>query len=187
MMRIQPKVEAIKQRYKNYKATDPKRAEMNTEMMALYKDEGVNMYGSCLPMLIQMPLLFAYYRVLLNAVELRQAQWFWLADLSAPDPKYILPILIIVTMFVTQYITPSPGMDPAQRKMMAFMMPLFMGFMLLHFASGLALYWGTGNVINLVIQLGINQSGMGKEMHAIAAKKAAKKAGVSPITIKGKR
>jgi YidC/Oxa1 family membrane protein insertase len=187
MMRIQPKVEAIKQRYKNLKATDPKKAEMNTEMMALYKDEGVNMYGSCLPMLFQMPLFFAYYRVLLNAVELRQAQWFWLADLSAPDPKYILPILIIITMFVTQYITPSPGMDPAQRKMMAFMMPLFMGFMLLHFASGLALYWGTGNIINLVIQLGINQSSMGKEMHAIAARKAAKKAGVSPITTKGKR
>jgi YidC/Oxa1 family membrane protein insertase len=78
MMRIQPKVEAIKQRYKNLKATDPKRAEMNTEMMELYKVEGVNMYGSCLPMLVQMPLFFAYYRVLLNAVELRQAQWFWL-------------------------------------------------------------------------------------------------------------
>jgi YidC/Oxa1 family membrane protein insertase len=187
MMRIQPKVDAIKQRYKNLKATDPKKAEMNTEMMALYKDEGVNMYGSCLPMLFQMPLFFAYYRVLLNAVELRQAQWFWLADLSAPDPKYILPILIIITMFVTQYITPSPGMDPAQRKMMAFMMPLFMGFMLLHFASGLALYWGTGNIINLIIQLGINQSSMGKEMHAIAARKAAKRSGVNPKTIQGKR
>ncbi len=187
MMRIQPKVDAIKNRYKNLKATDPKKAEMNAEMMALYKDEGVNMYGSCLPMLFQMPLFFAYYRVLLNAVELRQAQWFWLADLSAPDPKYILPILIIITMFVTQYITPSPGMDPAQRKMMAFMMPLFMGFMLLHFASGLALYWGTGNIINLIIQLGINQSSMGKEMHEIAARKAAKRSGGSPITIKGKR
>ncbi len=99
MMRIQPKVEAIKKRYKHLKATDPKRAEMNTEMMALYKAEGVNMYGSCLPMLFQMPLFFAYYRVLLNAVELRQAHWFWLTDLSAPDPMYILPILIIVTMF----------------------------------------------------------------------------------------
>ena len=187
MMRIQPKVDAIKQRYKNLKATDPKKAEMNAEMMALYKDEGVNMYGSCLPMLIQMPLFFAYYRVLLNAVELRQAQWFWLADLSSPDPKYILPILIIITMFVTQYITPSPGMDPAQRKMMAFMMPLFMGFMLLNFASGLALYWGTGNVINLIIQLGINQSSMGKEMHAIAARKAAKRSGINPKTIQGKR
>jgi YidC/Oxa1 family membrane protein insertase len=187
MMRIQPKVEAIKQRYKNLKATDPKKAEMNAEMMALYKDEGVNMYGSCLPMLVQMPLFFAYYRVLLNAVELRQAQWFWLTDLSAPDPKYILPILIIVTMLVVQLITPSPGMDPAQRKMMAIMMPAIFGFTMLHFASGLALYWGTGNVINLAMQIGINQSSMGKEMHEIAARRAAKKAGINPKTIQGKR
>ena len=128
MMRIQPKVDAIKKRYAHLKATDPKRAEMNAEMMELYKTEGVNMYGSCLPMLVQMPLFFAYYRVLLNAVELRQAHWFWLTDLSAPDPLHILPILIIVTMFLTQYITPSPGMDPAQRRMMAFMMPVIFGF-----------------------------------------------------------
>jgi YidC/Oxa1 family membrane protein insertase len=187
MMRIQPKVEAIKNRYKNLKATDPKKAEMNAEMMALYKAEGVNMYGSCLPLLIQMPLFFAYYRVLLNAVELRQAQWFWLTDLSAPDPRYILPILIIVTMFLVQFLTPSPGMDPAQRKMMAIMMPAIFGFTMLHFASGLALYWGTGNVINLVIQMGINQSSIGKEMHEIAARRAAKKSGISPKTIQGKR
>ena len=155
--------------------------------MELYKVEGVNMYGSCLPMLVQMPLFFAYYRVLLNAVELRQAQWFWLTDLSTPDPRYILPVLIIVTMFVTQFITPTPGMDPAQRKMMAIMMPAILGFTMLHFASGLALYWGTGNIINLAMQLGINQSHIGKEMHEIAARRAAKKSGVSPITIKGKR
>jgi YidC/Oxa1 family membrane protein insertase len=187
MMRIQPKVEAIKQRYKHLKPTDPKRSEMNTEMMALYKAEGVNMYGSCLPMLINMPLFIAYYRVLLNAVELRQAHWYWLTDLSSPDPIHLLPILIIVTMFLTQYITPSPGMDPAQRRMMAIMMPVIFGFMLWHFASGLALYWGTGNVINLVIQLGINQSSIGKEMHEISARRAAKKSGVNPKTIQGKR
>jgi YidC/Oxa1 family membrane protein insertase len=187
MMRIQPKVEAIKNRYKHLKATDPKKAEMNTEMMELYKAEGVNMYGSCLPLLFQMPLFFAYYRVLLNAVELRHAQWFWLTDLSSPDPMYILPILIIVTMLIVQLITPSPGMDPAQRKMMAIMMPAIFGFSMLHFASGLALYWGTGNVINLAIQVGVNHSSIGKEMHEIATRRAAKKSGVNPITIKGKR
>jgi YidC/Oxa1 family membrane protein insertase len=187
MMRIQPKVEALKQRYAHLKMNDPKKAEMNTEMMALYKTEGVNMYGSCLPMLIQMPLFFAYFRVLQNTVELRHAQWLWLKDLAAPDPTYVLPILIIITMFLTQYITPSPGMDPAQRRMMAFMMPVMFGFMLWHYASGLALYWGTGNIINLAIQLGINQSSMGKEMHAIAAKRAAKKAGINPKTIQGRR
>ena len=131
MMRIQPRIEAIKKRYEHLKVNDPKRAEMNTEMMALYKTEGVNMYGGCLPLLVQMPLFFAYFRVLQNAVELRQAHWFWLTDLSNPDPLHILPVLIIITMFFTQYITPSPGMDPAQRRMMAFMMPMVFGFMLL--------------------------------------------------------
>jgi YidC/Oxa1 family membrane protein insertase len=187
MMRVQPKVDAIKNRYKHLKATDPKRADMNSEMMELYKVEGVNMYGSCLPMLPQIPLFFAYFRVLQNAVELRQAHWFWLADLSSPDPKYILPILIIISMFLTQYITPSPGMDPAQRRMMAFMMPVMFGFFLLHYASGLALYWGTSNIINLALQLAINQSSMGKEMHAIAAKRTFKKLGGNPKTIQGKR
>lgn len=190
MMRIQPKVEAIKKRYSHLKATDPKRGEMNSEMMALYKQEGVNMYGGCLPMLLQMPLFFAYYRVLLYAVELRQAHWFWLTDLSAPDPLHILPALIIVTMFLVQFITPSPGMDPTQRRMMAIVMPIFMGFILWHYASGLALYWITGNIINLAIQIGINQSSMGKEMHAIAARRAQKKssgAAANPRVIQGRR
>jgi YidC/Oxa1 family membrane protein insertase len=187
MMRIQPKVEAIKQRYANLKATDPKRANMNTEMMELYKVEGVNMYGSCLPMLIQMPLFFAYFRLLQNTVELRQAHWYWLSDLSSPDPLHILPILIIITMFLTQYITPSPGMDATQRRMMAFMMPAMFGFMLWNYASGLSLYWGTGNILNLAIQISINQSHIGKEMSAIAARRAAKKTGVNPRTIQGKR
>jgi YidC/Oxa1 family membrane protein insertase len=187
MMRIQPKVEALKKRYAHLKLNDPKKAEMNTEMMALYKTEGVNMYGGCLPLLLQMPLFFAYYRVLLNAVELRQAHWFWLTDLSMPDPLHILPIIIIASMFLVQFLTPSPGMDPAQRRMMAIMMPVIFGFSMWHFASGLALYWSTGNLINLAIQLAINQSKMGKEMHEIAAKRAAKKAGANPKTIQARR
>ena len=186
MMRIQPKVEALKKRYAHLKVSDPKKAEMNTEMMELYKTEGVNMYGGCLPLFIQMPLFFAYFRVLQNTVELRQAHWFWLTDLSAPDPSHVLPIIIIISMFFTQYITPAPGQDPAQRRMLAFMMPVMFGFMLWHYASGLALYWGTGNLINLAMQLAINQSGMGKEMHAIAAKRAAKKSGGGG-TIQGRR
>ena len=187
MMRIQPKVEALKKKYAHLKVSDPKRAEMNTEMMALYKTEGVNMYGSCLPMLLQMPLFFAYYKVLLNAVELRQAHWFWLTDLSSPDPWHILPILIIASMFLVQFITPSPGMDPAQRRMMAIMMPVIFGFSMWHFASGLALYWGTGNLINLAIQVGINQSSIGREMHEIAARRAAKKSPGGQKTIQGRR
>jgi YidC/Oxa1 family membrane protein insertase len=186
MMRIQPEVDKIKRKYAHLKINDPKRAEMNTEMMDLYKRENVNVYGSCLPMLPQLPLFFAYFKVLQYAVELRQAHWFWLKDLSMPDPLHILPVLIILTMFLTQYITPSPGMDPAQRRMMAIIMPIFMGFILFNYASGLALYWGTSNIINLAMQLGINQSSMGKEMHAIAARRALKKGG-GPKTIQGRK
>jgi YidC/Oxa1 family membrane protein insertase len=188
MMRIQHKVDAIKKKYAHLKATDPKKADMNAEMMDLYKVEGVNMYGSCLPMLVQMPLFIAYFELLSNAIELRQAHWFWLTDLSAPDPLHILPILIIVTMFVTQIITPSPGMDQSQRRMMAIMMPVLMGSFLWRYGSGLALYWGTSNVINLALQIAINQSHIGKEMAEIQAKRAAKKpASPSTITVKGKR
>jgi YidC/Oxa1 family membrane protein insertase len=191
MMRIQPRLDALKKKYANLKINDPKRAEMQTEQMAIMKEEGVNMYGGCLPLLLQMPLFFAYYRVLLNAVELREAHWFWLTDLSMPDPLHILPILIIGTMFFVQFITPSPGMDPTQRRMMAIMMPAIMGFTLWHFASGLALYWITGNIINLIIQVAINQSKMGKEMHDIAARRAAKKlpkgGNTSPRVIQGRR
>jgi len=177
MMRIQPRLDALKKKYANLKINDPKRAEMQSEQMAIMREEGVNMYGGCLPLLLQMPLFFAYYRVLLNAVELRHAQWFWLQDLAMPDPHYILPITIIGTMFLVQYITPSPGMDPTQRRMMAIMMPAIMGFTLLHFASGLALYWITGNIISLIMQVSINKSKLGQEMHELAVRRAAKKKG----------
>jgi YidC/Oxa1 family membrane protein insertase len=174
MQRVQPKMEAIKKKYAHLKPTDPKRAEMNAETMKLYKDEGINMYGSCLPILVQMPLFFAYYRVLANVIELRQASWGWLPNLAIADPLHILPILIIASMFLVQFITPSPGMDPAQRRMMAFMMPAIFGFSMWGFASGLALYWATGNLLNLGIQLAINNSSIGRELHALAAKRAAK-------------
>jgi YidC/Oxa1 family membrane protein insertase len=187
MQRIQPRVEAIKRKYASVKATDPKRAEMNQEMTALYKTENINMYGSCLPLLIQMPLFFAYFRVLQYAVELRHAHWLWLTDLSSPDPLHVLPILIIASMFLTQFLTPSPGMDPTQRRMMAIMMPAIFGFTLWHYASGLALYWGTGNIINLIIQLSINRSKLGKELQATAARRAAKRTGTSGKTIQAKR
>jgi YidC/Oxa1 family membrane protein insertase len=184
MQRIQPKMEAIKKKYAHLKATDPKRADMNAETMQLYKEEGVNMYGSCLPMLVQIPIFYGYYRVLANVVELRQAHWGWLPNLAAADPWHILPILIIASMFLVQFITPSPGMDPAQRRMMAFMMPAIFGFSMWNYASGLALYWATGNLLNLGLQIGINRSKMGRELNALAAKRAAKKA---DKTIQGRR
>jgi YidC/Oxa1 family membrane protein insertase len=172
MMRVQPKVDALKRRSAPLKINDPKRMEMNAEMMALYKAEGANMFGGCLPMLLQMPLLFAYMSVLRNAAELHNAPWLWLTDLSLPDPLHILPLLIVGSMIVTQFITPSPAMPPSQRKVLGILMPAIMGFSLWRYASGLSLYWVTGNLINLLIQLMINRSKMGKEMHALAAERA---------------
>jgi YidC/Oxa1 family membrane protein insertase len=172
MMRVQPKVDALKKRYSNLKINDPKRAEMNAEMMALYKAEGANMFGGCLPLLLQMPLLFAYMSVLRNAAELHQANWLWLTDLSLPDPLHILPLLIVGGMVLTQCIAPAPGMSPSQRWMFAILMPAVMGFSLWHYASGLSLYWLTGTMINLLIQFVINTSKLGKEMHALASARA---------------
>jgi YidC/Oxa1 family membrane protein insertase len=170
--RLQPKLDAIKKRYAHLKINDPKKTEMQTEIMALYKSEGVNMYGSCLPMLIQMPLLYAIYRVLAGAVELHQAHWFWISDLAAPDPLHILPIFVIASMSVTQFISAQPGMDAAQRRIMALILPVAMGFMMWHLSAGLSLYWGTGNLIGLVIQLLINQSKAGKEVRSIFANRS---------------
>jgi YidC/Oxa1 family membrane protein insertase len=172
MMRIQPRVDALKKRYAHLKLNDPRRAEMNTELMALYKAEGTSVYGGCLPLLLQMPLLFAFMSVLRNAAELHQAHWLWLTDLSLPDPLHILPILIIGSMMLTQFITPAPAMTPSQRRMFAILMPAVMGFSLWRYASGLSLYWVTGNLINLLVQLAINRSKMGKEMHSLSSQRA---------------
>jgi YidC/Oxa1 family membrane protein insertase len=150
---------------------------MNKEIFDLQKREGVNMFGSCLPMLIQYPLLYGFYRMLGNVIELRQAHWYWLHNLAAPDPLHILPIFFIVSMFLVQYLTPSPGMDPAQQRMMAFMMPAFLGFMTWNLSSGLTLYWAFSNAINIVQQVVMNRTGLGREMREIAAKRAAKKSG----------
>ena len=186
MQRIQPQMDAIKERYKKYKATDPKRNEMNVEIMKLQKDNGVNMFGGCIPTLIQLPLLFAFFTMLRSVVELRQAHWFWLPDLSSADPYHILPIVMIVSQFLVQFYTPSPGVDPQQQKMMAFMMPAVSGYMTWNYASGLALYWTIGNLISIIQQAVMNRTSLGREMREIAAKRARRKAGTG-TTIQGKR
>ncbi len=177
MQRIQPQMDAIKQRYAKYKATDPKRQEMNAEVFKLQKDNGVNMFGSCLPMLIQWPLLFAFYRMLSNVIELRQAHWLWVPDLSSPDPYHLLPIFFVVTMFLTSWLTPSPGVDPQQQRMMAITMPAVFGFMTWSIGAGLALYWAASNLLGIATQLVMNKTGMGREMREIALRRAAKKNG----------
>ena len=129
MQRVAPQIKSIQEKYKKYSLRDPRKAEMNQEISALYKKEGVNPAGGCLPLVIQMPFLFAYYRMLNVAMDLRHAPWLWIKDLSAPDPWHILPIAIIVTMLIMQRMTPQAGMDPAQQKMMNIMMPGMLGLM----------------------------------------------------------
>ncbi len=176
MQRIQPGIDAIKAKYKNPKATDPKMAEMNAEVMAYQKEHGVSMFGGCIPSLIQLPLLFAFFTMMTRVVELRQAHFYWLPDLSAADPYHILPISMVITSFLVQFYTPAPGVDPQQQKMMAFMMPAFSGWMTWNYASGLALYWNVGNLIMLLQQAVMTQTSIGKEMKEIAAKRARRSA-----------
>jgi YidC/Oxa1 family membrane protein insertase len=175
MQRIQPQVDAIKAKFKNPKPTDPKAAEMNAEVMALQKANGVSMLGGCIPTLVQLPLLFAFFTMMTKVVELRQAHFFWLPDLSASDPYHILPILMVATSFLAQFYTPSPGVDPQQQKMMAFVMPIFSGYLTWQYASGLALYWNIGNLVMIIQQQVMNRTSLGREMKELAAKRARRK------------
>jgi YidC/Oxa1 family membrane protein insertase len=188
MQRIQPQMDAIKAKYAKYKVTDPKRADMNAEIMALQKDNGVNMLGGCVPTLLTFPLLFAMLGMLPKVVELREAHWFWLHDLTAADPYHVLPVIMVLSQFLTQFYMPAPGMDPQQQKMMAFMMPVFSGFITWNYSSGLALYWCVGNLMMVAAQFGMNQTKEGREMRELAAKRARRKVGAPQgKTIQGKR
>jgi YidC/Oxa1 family membrane protein insertase len=175
MQRVQPQIKAIQEKYKKYSLRDPRKAEMNQEVSALYKKEGVNPAGGCLPLLIQMPFLFAYYRMLNVAMDLRHAPWLWVHDLSAPDPWHILPVAIIVTMLIMQRMTPQAGMDPAQQKMMNIMMPGMLGIMSWNLPSGLGLYWSAGQLIGIVQQAVMNRTSLGREMREMMEKRARKK------------
>ncbi len=175
MQRVQPQIKAIQEKYKKYSLRDPKKAEMNEEVQAIYKREGVNPIGGCLPLLIQMPFLFAYYRMLGVAIDLRHATWLWIPDLSSPDPHWVLPIAIVVTMFLMQRMTPQAGMDPAQQKMMNIMMPVMMGYISFTLPAGLGLYWAVGQIIGMVQQFALNRSALGREMREMMEKRARKK------------
>jgi len=153
MQAVQPKVKAIQEKYSRYKKTDPKRAEMNQEIMALYKEHNVNPLGGCLPLLLQMPLLFAFYSLLNNSIELRQAPFFWwILDLSIKDPIYVLPIVMGITSFISQKMTPmAPGTDPTQAKMMM-IMPLIFTWIFKDMSSGLNLYFLCSNIFQIGFQ-----------------------------------
>ena len=153
MQAVQPKIKAIQEKYKRYKATDPKKAEMNQEIMALYREHNVNPLGGCLPLLLQMPLLFAFYSLLAYSIELRQAPFLgWIHDLSMKDPFYVLPIVMGITMLISQKMTPmAPGADPTQAKMMM-IMPVVFTVMFFNVSSGLNLYFLCSNVFQIAFQ-----------------------------------
>jgi len=149
MQKVAPEVKTIQEKYKKYSMRDPRKAEMNKEVMAVYSREGINPLGSCWPTLIQMPIWFGLYRMLANTIELRHTPWIgWIHDLSAHDPYYILPVLMSISMYFMQKMTPTPGMDPAQAKMMA-LTPLIFGAMFALYPSGLSLYILTSNAVGI--------------------------------------
>lgn len=155
---LAPKMKDIRERYKG----DPQK--MNMHMMELYKKHGANPMSGCLPILLQIPIFFAIYRVLLNAIELKAAPWaFWIHDLSVMDPYFILPILMGVTMFLQQLITPMTIQDPMQAKIMKFL-PVIFTFFFITFPAGLTLYWFVNNLCSLVQQWVINKI-FAKEHH----------------------
>jgi YidC/Oxa1 family membrane protein insertase len=175
MQKIQPQMNAIKDKYKKYGVRDPRRQEMNVEIGSLMKSEGVNPVGGCLPMIIQMPFLFAYYSMLNSTLDLRHAHWLWIGDLSSPDPHWILPIVLVLSMIITQRMTPQAGMDPQQQKMMNIMMPVMMGFIFFNLAAGVTLYYMESNLVSIGQQLVMNRTSLGKEMREMALKRAKKK------------
>jgi YidC/Oxa1 family membrane protein insertase len=154
----------IQEKYKG----QPERLQQ--EMMRLYKEEGFNPFGGCLPMLIPMPVLFTLFFVFQATIEFRGTEFLWLPDLSRPDPYYIIPVLMALSMFVLQYLsyrsTPEPN---PQLKMMMWFMPIFMLVVLLNFASGLNLYYASSNVARLPQQLYIM-----KERNKVHLRQAAK-------------
>jgi YidC/Oxa1 family membrane protein insertase len=175
MQRVAPQIKAIQEKYKKYSLRDPRKAPMNEEISALYKKEGVNPAGGCLPMLIQLPFLYAFYKMLSIALDLRHAHWLWIHDLSAADPIFLLPIFMVVSMLVTQKMTPQPGVDPAQQRMMTVMMPLMMGFIFFRLPAGLNLYYAESNLIQIAQQAVMNRTRLGQEMRETMAKRARKK------------
>ena len=157
MQAIQPQVKAIQDRYAKLKVTDPGRQKMNTELMELYRQKGVNPASGCVPMLLTFPVLLAFYNLLSEAIELRGAPFiWWIHDLAAPDPYYVTPILMGASQVLQQKLMPMTGADPVQQKMMLFM-PVMFTFLFLTSPAGLALYWFASNVLIIGQQLLTNK------------------------------
>ncbi|MCY4659756.1 MAG: membrane protein insertase YidC [Acidobacteria bacterium] len=156
MQELQPEMKAIQERYKHLKASDPEKQKMNQEIMALYRERGANPASGCLPMLLTMPVLFAFYRLLSLSIEIRGEPFVgWITDLSLADPFYVTPIVMGATMVLQQRMTPTQA-DPMQQRIMM-MMPVMFTFMFVFAPSGLVLYWLTSNVFGIGQQVATNR------------------------------
>ena len=159
MQRVGPEIKQIQERYKKYKMNDPRKAEMNKEVMAIYQREGINPVGGCFQMFLQMPIWFGLNTALRNAIELRHASWLWIHDLASKDPYYILPVVVGITMYLVSKMTPMTTTDPQQAQMMK-IMPLSFSvmFVIFPFSSGLALYILTSSLVGILQQWYLNRT-----------------------------
>ncbi len=159
MQRVAPEIKQIQERYKKYKMNDPRKAEMNKEVMAIYSREGINPVGGCFQMFLQMPIWFGLNRALSYAIELRHTRWLWISDLASKDPFYILPVLVGITMYLVSKMTPMTTTDPQQAQMMK-IMPLTFSvmFVVFPFSSGLALYILTSSLVGILQQWYLNRT-----------------------------
>jgi YidC/Oxa1 family membrane protein insertase len=160
MQRVAPEIKQIQDKYKKYSMRDPRKAEMNKEVMAVYSREGINPVGGCIPQLLQMPIWFGLYRALQGTIEMRHAPWFgWIRDLSAKDPYYVLPILMGLSMYLASKMTPMTATDPQQQAMMKFM-PIGMAamFVVIPYPSGLAVYILTSGLVGVAQQWWLNRT-----------------------------
>lgn len=156
MQELQPKIKAIKAKYKKAKQDPEQRRKMNEETMKLYKENKVNPAGGCLPMLVQMPIFWGFFRLLMVSIEFRHSPFLlWITDLSVKDPFYVTPILMGITQYISQKMTPTSA-DAAQQKMML-IMPVIMTIFFMNFSSGLVLYWLTNNVLQIGQQYIMNR------------------------------
>jgi YidC/Oxa1 family membrane protein insertase len=160
MQRVAPEIKAIQEKYKKYKMNDPRKAEMNQQVMAVYQREGINPVGGCVPMLLQMPIWIGLNRLLSSAIEMRHAPWFgWIKDLSARDPYWILPILMGASMYAVSKMTPMTVTDPQQQMMMKFMPISFaLMFAIFPISSGLAVYILTSSLVGIGQQWYLNRA-----------------------------
>jgi YidC/Oxa1 family membrane protein insertase len=156
MQDLQPKIKALRNKYKKAKQDTEQRRKLNEETMRLYKQHGVNPAGGCLPMLIQLPIFWGFFQLLRVALEFRHSPWIlWIVDLSVKDQYYVIPVLMGVTQFISQKMTPTSA-DATQQRMML-IMPVIMTIFFISFPSGLVLYWLTNNVLQIGQQYIMNR------------------------------